>query len=205
MENLSADQIRWNQKYLTKGKDALDWEPSDWLARHESLLIDQPKGRALDIACGNGRNAIYLAKLGFQVDAVDISDVAIEWLRQKAHEDNLPITSHITDLEKGNLPRGPYQVIVNFKYLQRDLFPLIKQALAPGGLLFFETLYRAAIDKLNSQMPRPYVLDYNELLHAFWNLHILEYREQIVDVPHTEKKQALACLIAQQMDSNITL
>lgn len=196
--NQNPDQIRWNQKYQKKGIETFDLTPSAWLSTHETLIQEQPRGRALDLACGNGRNALYLAKLGFQVDAFDISDVAVTWLNQKAANEGLPLTARVVDLETEELASNHYQVVTNFRYLQRDLFSSIQKALASGGLVFFETFFRAAIDCLGSKMPLPYVLDYNELLHAFLDLRILEYRESIETTASSLQKQALASLVAQK-------
>ena len=66
---------KWNKRYSARNIGQLKQRPSDWLVRHQPLLEKQPKGKALDIACGNGRNARFLANLGFEVDALDISDV----------------------------------------------------------------------------------------------------------------------------------
>lgn len=173
-----SDQNRWNKKYENK-ISTLSEMPSEWLIRHEKFLKSQPKGKALDIACGNGRNAIYLAKMGFEVDAVDISDVAINWLKTKGIKENLPIFPKIMDLENEDFPNDNYQIILNFNYLQRSLFPKIIENLAPNGLLFFETFGIDHIEVCESSMNRDYVLGRNELLNAFKELNVLRYEEGV--------------------------
>ena len=193
------DKIKWNKKYAEKGLDSFEIRPAEWLRAHQPLLEGQEKGAALDLACGNGRHAFYLAQLGFEVDAVDISDVAISWLTQQARQQNLAVNPKIMDLSQDPLPEETYQVIVCFNYLERCLFPAIQQALVPRGLLFFETVYRDDIAILGSKMNPRFVLDYNELLNTFLNLRVLEYREQILYSQTLQKERAYASLIARKV------
>jgi len=92
-------------------------------------------GRALDVACGAGRNAIYLARLGWRVKAVDGSAAALEMLRSRAGA--LAIETETVDLEREKLEieTGAYDLIVDSYYLQRDLFPALKRGLCKGGVL----------------------------------------------------------------------
>ena len=93
-------------------------------------------GRALDLACGAGRHALYLAERGWQVTAVDSSQVAIEILRKRARGRGLSLDARIADLERDEFVIEPdaYDLIVVTCYLQRDLFPAIRAAVRPGGL-----------------------------------------------------------------------
>jgi 2-polyprenyl-3-methyl-5-hydroxy-6-metoxy-1,4-benzoquinol methylase len=193
------DKIRWNEKYKQKGLEAFGAEPAEWLVAHESLLVEQPKGFALDLACGNGRNAFYLAKLGFTVDAVDISDVALSWLQKQVRERQVAVHPKVMNLETALLPKHRYQVILNINYLERSIFDGIKEALLPDGLLFFETMTKDHIAILGNQMNPKFVLDYNELLHAFSDLRILHYREAIVWEGSCDKTKAAASLVARRM------
>lgn len=92
-----------------------------------------PPGRALDLACGPGRHAIYLGRLGWEVTAVDASPVALRLLRQNAR--GLSIDVHRADLERGEFAIAPerYDLICDFCYLQRSLFPAIREGIRPGG------------------------------------------------------------------------
>lgn len=94
-------------------------------------------GRALDIACGTGRHALYLAERGWQVTAVDSSKVAIEILLKRAHQLGVTVDARVADLELGEFTIEPdrYDLIVNCCYLQRDLFPIIKAGVRVGGLV----------------------------------------------------------------------
>lgn len=194
---MHPDQIRWNQRYEQKGLESFGQEASEWLLLHEDLLQQQMQGAALDLACGNGRNAFYLAKMGFEVDAVDISDVAIKKVAQQAVRDKLPIQAIQSNLEERRLPRSSYQLIVCFNYLQRDLFPHLMSALAPNGLLFYQTRYVDEIHQLGREGNPAYLLGYNELLRAFQDLHIIHYEERIQRVGPSQRQKALAGLVAR--------
>jgi 2-polyprenyl-3-methyl-5-hydroxy-6-metoxy-1,4-benzoquinol methylase len=80
-----------------------------------------PRGRALDIACGKGRNSLYLAELGFEVAAMDISTVALDEARTRAQSKQLRIDWRQTDLEVVQLEEAAFELVVNFNYLQRSL------------------------------------------------------------------------------------
>ena len=169
---------RWNERRSADRFQPFPDTPADWLVEHGALLGSG--GRALDVACGDGRNALYLARLGFEVDAVDVSDVAIEALRAAAQERSLAIAPRVVDLEREAPDAGSYDVVVSFNYLQRDLFEALERALRPGGWLVFETFGRAHLDELGKSMNEAYVLADNELLHAFPGLRVRQYREGVV-------------------------
>ena len=195
----NPERVRWNQKYSQKGMENWESRPSEWLRSHQSFLQVQERGAALDVACGNGRNSFFLAALGFAVEAADISDVAIDWLQQQVSQKNVPIQPIQMDFENDMLTKDKYQVVLCFNYLERRLFPALKEALVPGGLLFFETVYREDITILGSSMNPQYVLDYNELLLAFSELRILEYQEKIIYASDVGKKKALASMMARKI------
>ena len=94
-------------------------------------------GRALDIACGTGRHAVFLAALGWQVTAVDSSSVGIEITQQRARERGVTVDARVADLESGEFHIEPeaYDLITVFYYLQRDLWPQIRAGVRPAGLV----------------------------------------------------------------------
>lgn len=151
--------------------------PAPWLAEHRELLaalVGAGRPRALDVACGRGRNAAFLADLGFAVDAVDRDPWALAHVRERAPA----VTTVHQDLEADpRLPRPPYAVIVCTRYLQRSLFAPMGDGLAPGGLLVLETFTRDHVDVDGHRMNPAYLLERNELLHAFPALRVLHYRE----------------------------
>ena len=177
------DRIRWNRKHRDETQPA---SPSSILINH---LFLAKKKRALDIATGNGRNALYMAEQGFDVDAVDISDEAVGKLANRSQ--NLhPICA---DLDTFDIPEDRYSLIVNIRFLNRRLFPYIRDGLVSGGVLIFESyLYSPAAEE--TAMCRDYLLRSNELLHAFLPLKIVYYREGPSDVD--EKSRPVASLVA---------
>jgi SAM-dependent methyltransferase len=193
------DRTRWNEKYQTKGPEIFGRASAQWLEMHQDVLSQQPRGFALDLACGNGRNACYLAGLGFEVEAVDISDVVIDWLQQRVAEWKLPIQTSRMDLATASLPREKYQVVVNFLYLERRLFTAIKDTLLPGGLLFFETFTKDHLKISGNHVNPIYALEPNELLRAFADLRILHYQEMIIPDEVHNRPKAVARLLARKV------
>jgi tellurite methyltransferase len=170
------DREKWDSRYL-KGMGGS--EPSSILTKFWSLAS---VGNALDIACGNGRNSIFLAEKGFVVDAVDISAVATNHLAGK----NPNINVICTDLDTWKIPQNRYELIVNIRFSDRRLFPMIQDGLRPGGVLIFESFMDGEKDE--------YCLKQNELLRAFRSFRIVYYEEKKSD--HSEKFDQTASLVA---------
>lgn len=117
--------------------------PSSWLLECADLL---PRGgRALDVACGRGRHALLLASAGYDVTACDRDAQALDELRRVAARLELEVTAEQLDLETGAVDLGAarFALIVVVHYLHRPLFPALARALAPGGVLIYETFTRA--------------------------------------------------------------
>jgi tellurite methyltransferase len=170
----SDDQTRWDHQYaLSPGA----YLPSGFLRQIlDSDAWNIPRGVALDVAAGNGRNAIFLAERGFRVVAIDISPIALDEARRRAEKKSLEISWQQADLEKIELPQFAYDLIVNLNYLQRSLFPQIRKALKTDGRVIFETYL---IDQQAIGHPKnpAYLLNHNELLEQFRNFRVLCYRE----------------------------
>ena len=153
----------WDQHYSDEAN--FDFTPSPLLVEVADMLI---AGRALDLACGAGRNAIYLAQLGWRVTAVDASSAAIRLLRAKAPA----IDARVANLETGEFKIEPhaYDLICDFHYLQRDLFPAIRNGVRPGGT-FVGAIHLAGAGR------RTFVLNPGELRNEFAGWKILYYSE----------------------------
>jgi len=95
------------------------------------------RGWALDLACGRGRQALWLARRGLSVTAVDASATALALLAADAARESLDLHTVQVDLETGSLPPGPWDLVCCVDYLQPALFPALAQVLAPGGWLLF--------------------------------------------------------------------
>jgi tellurite methyltransferase len=167
---------KWNRRYAEPGFTPFPGAPADWLVENADLL-PAAGGRALDVACGDGRNSRYLAERGFTVDALDISDVAVAALRAAAAAGGLDVRARAVDLEAWRPPADRYDAIVNMNYLQRDLLAPLAAALRPGGVLVFETFAEAHVTELGNQFDPRFLLGPNELLHAFPGLLVRHYRE----------------------------
>lgn len=186
---------KWNRRYAELGFTPFPDAPSEWLLENKGLLGGG--GWALDVACGDGRNSRYLAEtLGFAVEAIDVSDVASDALRAAAAARGLAVAARAVDLEVEPVPAGPYDLILNLNYLQRDLFAPLAAALRPGGVLVFETFTQAHVSELGHQFDAGFLLAPNELLHAFPGLLVRHYREGTV--VRGGRRRAVASLVAER-------
>ena len=166
------------------------FEPAQFLLENIEIL---PKGHVLDVAMGNGRNAICLANVGFEVEGVDISPEAVNAALESAEKFGVVIRAQVADLEKGfHIEVEAYDVIICFNYLQRSLIPQIKDGLRPAGMVVYETFI---VDQAQFGKPHnpAYLLKHNELLDMFREFRCLRYREGII-----EKRKAVASIIVQK-------
>jgi tellurite methyltransferase len=137
-----AERDKWNARYRDgayEGRTHPTALLTEWLAR-------LPRGRALDVACGAGRNSLALAAAGFAVTAVDIADAALARGRQAAVDRGLAIDWLCADLDEDPavLPPGPFEAIVWVRYVHRTLMPHLIARLAPGGVLLTEQHLKSA-------------------------------------------------------------
>lgn len=190
---MKSDQKRWDQKFKEK-KFAFGKKANSFLRRHITLL---PKGKALDLAAGEGRNAVFLAQHGFKVDAVDISEIGLRKTEELAGKREVRVHTILADLDTYQIKRGEYNLITNFYFLSRSLIPKMKRGLKKGGMVIFET-YLLEHRMLHTGGPNnpKYFLKPNELLHLFKGFRILFYREGIFE--EGGKRKAIASLIAQK-------
>jgi SAM-dependent methyltransferase len=133
---LSMEVRDWDKRYRLREHPAsdLDAAPTPLLVAAAAKLVP---GKALDLACGAGRNALWLAEHGWDVTAVDGAHAAIEILRARAAERSLKINAVVADLEKGEFEIEParWDLVAMCYYLQRNLFDPAKRGVAPGGIL----------------------------------------------------------------------
>jgi tellurite methyltransferase len=156
------------------------WRPAPFL---EEMLPRIPRAqdgarRALDVAAGAGREAVYLALHGFEVEARDRDPDALARAAALAARHGVSISTVVTDLEREPvaLPAGRFQLIVCFRYLHRPLLAQIERALAPGGHLIYET-YRLGQEKLGRPRRERFLLRPGELESAFPGLVVEHYEE----------------------------
>jgi len=143
---------------------------------------------------GRGENAIYLARMGFEVEGVDVSAEAVHNALEAAQRAGVTLKAEITDLErKYVIKEDTYDVIICFRYLQRSLIPQIKDGLRNGGMIVYETF---TVDQIQFGKPKnpDYLLKPNELLDMFRDFRCLFYQEGIVD-----NRKAVARIIAEKL------
>ena len=191
---MKTDQKRWDKRFGTK-EFALGREPNPFLKRYIRLL---PKGRALDMATGEGRNAVFLAQHGFEVDAVDISEKGLKKARELAREIGVKVNTLLVDLDDYQIEKDRYDLIANFYFLKRRLIPRIRKGLKKRGMVIFET-YLLEHRTLAAGGPKQakYFLKPNELLRLFKDFRILFYREGIFR--EGGRRKAVASLIAEKI------
>jgi SAM-dependent methyltransferase len=190
---MKTDRERWDRRYRVR-KFALGEEANLFLRRYIRRLS---QGKALDIAAGEGKNAVFLARHGFQVDAVDISPIGLAKAKRLAKKAGVSIHPLLADLDHFLIPEEHYDLIADFYFLSRRLIPKIKRGLRTGGKVIFETYLIDQLD-LGTGGPRDpkYFLRHNELLRFFEGFRILIYREGIFE--ERGKKKAIASLIAEK-------
>ena len=161
----------WDRHYAEL--DANDLIPSPLLVEIADAL---PPGIALDLACGPGRNALHLARLGWRVTAVDSSAVAIRMLRERSG--GLAVDARVADLEKGDfeIESGAYDLVCDFFYLQRDLFPQIREGVRPGGV-FAGAIHLFEDTPEGRRRTRAWLMDTGELREQFRDWKVLYYSE----------------------------
>lgn len=167
-----SDHDSWEARYRERASND-DRTPSRFLVD----VVDQlPSGRALDLACGDGRHALFLAQRGWHVDAIDFAYAGLARLLAAARRRRTTVNTVQADLEQFPLPRERYDVAVNVRYLQRTLFPSLKASVRRGGCVVFETFIR---DQQQLGHPRnpAFLLERGELAQQFGEFEMLHYDE----------------------------
>jgi SAM-dependent methyltransferase len=168
------DRRYWDGRY----RDGLREQPPAALLRR--WLPRLTPGRALDVACGAGRNALLLAAHGWRVVGVDISSVGLHLAQAAARERGLALDLAAVDLERWPLPSGCFDLVCVFRYLDRGLCPRLAAALRPGGTLIYETFTVAQRDYEGGPRTADRLLQPGELPRLFAALEPLEFVEGIV-------------------------
>ncbi len=161
---------KWNQIYKEKRETIV----TSVLAEHAFLLPSS--GAALDLACGLGANACFLAGRGLVTTAWDISDVAITKLQQTALSKGLSIKSETLEITQNSFIENSFDIIIISRFLDRSLSEGIISALKPGRMLFYQTFNREKIDTTGPNNP-DFLLAKNELLTMFASLKLVFYQE----------------------------
>lgn len=161
----------WNDRY-TKGLPSLDVPDPYFMEMYERVIREAfpAGGKALDLAAGSGRHTLQLARQGWEVTAVDFSEVAMEQLGTNTRD--LKVDPICADLAEFPLPRASFDLIVLYYYFDRAMFPAIVNALHPGGIL----ICKLAVGSVD----RPEVLHPKEVPGLLSGLELLDYAERPV-------------------------
>jgi len=159
------DQIKWNKKFSEKANLLEQREASN----HLQNIINDGKGKiALDLACGAGRNTLFLAKKGFKIFALDISNIALDTVEKLVQKENVEDLVHtsLSDLDEFAPEMPLYDLIIMSNYLDRDLIQRAKVGLKKDGLFFIET-YMDDINNEKKDSNPDYLLKKEELKSFF--------------------------------------
>lgn len=167
------DRQRWDARWTARAP-SFELEANPLLVRYQEHLRG---GVALDLACGVGQNALWLAGQGYHVTGVDISPVALARARSEAQARGLVVEFVEADLDTYHLPEKAFDVVTVFRFLERKLFPAIEAALRAGGWLFYQTFNVRRLES-RPDTPREYLLEVGELARAFPGLDVIESRER---------------------------
>lgn len=178
-----SDRTRWESHYRDKGPSTR--EPSSFIVSLDDVLPRH--GRALDVAGGAGRNAIWLARRGLEVTVVDISETALAIACADAATAGVTLSTISLDLEVVPLPRGPWDLVLSFHYLQRELFSQFPEVLAPGGLLVCVQATRSNLQRWEHPSER-FLLEDGELAGLVEGLEVLRLEEGWLDEGHHDAR-----------------
>lgn len=165
------DRLRWEARYSAPGQK-LNRPASPLLARW--VPPAQPDQHALELACGLGHNALWLAEQGYSVTAVDISYEALRRARAEMLRRQIAGVLFVqADLDHFPLPGAAYDVVSVFRFLDRRLFPAIRACLRPGGLIIYETFNTGQLKRMPDSNPE-HMLRAGELAQYFPGWRVLE-------------------------------
>ncbi len=176
------------------------WRPAAFLVDVLPQLVAHARAlptpaRALDLAAGAGRDAVFLALQGFAVEAWDHDLDALARARDLARRCGVALRATRVDLESAPLPPPdpPFDVVLCFRFLHRPLFAWIERALAPGGWLVYET-FRVGQERFGRPRRAHFLLGAGELARAFPGLEVIRYEE-----PEPEAGPVTARLLARRL------
>lgn len=182
VHNLAEGMASWTGP-REFGEGAL-WGPSAWVLEHAHLYVS--KRRVLDVACGRGRHALLFAAAGFEVTAIDRDPAALADLSASARSLGLTVDVRTADMEAPGYTFGPdtWDLAVVTRYLWRPLFPALRDALTPGGLLVYETFTSAQREEPRGPSCPDFLLEPGELVGLVAPLEVVAQYEGQVDGQH---------------------
>jgi len=186
------DAERWNARYQDEAEAWLERQPRGLLLQNMALLPET--GLVLEAASGVAANGLYLAKHGFRVFALDVSETALALAIRRARRLGVTLSAAVVDLAAIWLPEAHFDVILNFYFLQRPALSIYGRALKPGGLLFFETFLR----REGSSCRLEHYLEPGELRCAYQGWDMLYWAEEPRASPEIGQSRMVEKLIARK-------
>ena len=172
------------------------WQPSPFLVEAlDRIGVEAPTaGPALDLACGSGRDAVYLALRGYDVEAIDVLHDALSRAEDLARRSGVILRIRVQNLEREPaLPNSRYQLLVVFRYLQRSLFCALRDAIRPGGYVVYETFHELTARTGHTPRNPDHLLCSGELEQAFDGFDLIVLREA-----HERKGRFFSSLLARK-------
>ncbi|MBI1194507.1 MAG: methyltransferase domain-containing protein [Gammaproteobacteria bacterium] len=191
---MNDTKTKWDRIY--EGREGPPARPSRVLVENEHLL--PTGGKSLDLACGLGGSALFLAERGFESRAWDVSEVAIDRLAARARELGLVVHGAVRDIVTDPPGDGTFDVIAVAHFLDRAIVPALIAALRPGGLIFYQTFTRHRVLGSGPKNDDFRLAD-NELLRLFSGLRLLVYREEGVQGDIAKGLRDEAMIVAQKL------
>ena len=185
------DRDKWNQRYAEDS-----YHKNNPVVLLEEWLPKLSVGKALDVACGAGRNSIYLARSGFQVDAIDVSAEGLRKARQQAMQQGLEINWIEHDLDQVFSFDTDYDLIIVMWYVNLELITRLCDCLTAGGYLLCEEHLLTDQEVIGPSSPDYRVVP-GALRETVSGLDVLLYEES-VETSSTGEKVASARVVAQK-------
>ncbi len=183
----------WDKRYK-EGDKHRNKEPSQLLTDWTPNL---PPGKALDVACGAGRNAIHLAKKGYSVDAIDFSEEALKIARRRAKKENVKVNWILADLDKYEFAKEKYDLVVVSYFHHQGRLSDIKKTLKHGGFIVYEHHINTTDPMDHGPKDSKYRFEPNELLNSFSDFQVLDYQEG-VGLDDAKSKSAVAKIVVRK-------
>jgi tellurite methyltransferase len=175
------EKTLWDKKHSERSHSSLQPDPF-LVSAYDEFLFGTTPGLALDVAGGVGRHAVWLAQRGWTVKLLDISEIGIQQAEENAKRTGTAgsISSEVRNLNiMQDLGREQYDLVIVFFFLQRELFPALTAAIKPGGFLIYKTYTTEQKNFPGGPSHPMFLLEPNELLHAFSVMRVLHYHETV--------------------------
>ena len=197
VQQLKPDQVRWDARYQ-RNHPAAQLRPDAWVQAQARWLTG---GRALDVACGRGRHTLWLARQGYEVDAVDISAVGLAGLAQRIEAEKLEARVQLiqADLAVWRPQPQTYDLILVTRFFDRRVLDSFARALRPGGMVLYRTFHTDWL-KLHPEFTAEYMLQPGEMAQLFAEWEWLAYEERRLPAAGGDRDDCSAAILARRRD-----